>query len=45
MYNYFNDNNENPGYGSEYIENLYVKEDMARNSLLVIDSSIDENIS
>ena len=32
-------------YGNEYIENLSVDEDKARNSLLLIDSSINENIN
>ena len=31
-------------YGSEYIENLLVKEDMARNTLMVIDFSVDEKV-
>ena len=31
-------------YGSEYIENLLVKEDMARNTLMVIDSFVDEKV-
>ena len=30
-------------YGNEYIEHISVKEGMARNSFLVINSSIDEN--
>ena len=32
-------------YGNEYIEKLSVDEDKARNSLLLIDSSINENIN
>ena len=32
-------------YGNEYIEKKLVKEDMARNSLLVIDSSIREKVN
>ena len=31
-------------YGNEYIENLLVKEDMARNTLMVIDSFVDEKV-
>ena len=32
-------------YGNEYIEKLSVNEDIARNSLLMIDSSINEKIN
>ena len=32
-------------YGNENIEQLSIDEDKARNSLLMIDSSIDENIN
>ena len=31
-------------YGNEYIEKLSVEEDIARNSLIVIDSSIHEKV-
>ena len=31
-------------YGNEYIENLLVKEVMAQNTLMVIDSSVDEKV-
>ena len=31
-------------YGNEYIENLLVKEDMAQNTLMAIDSSVDEKV-